>query len=212
MERSLSERRLCCVAGRPPGAQRRDRRHRGRLLPAQGSLRPHRGPGTQAPQRQVMSTMPDHLRPITIEIPVTWTPSRRSSFGRRSTRCARKSGPVTADNCKNCLPSSGATQLSMIMTSVLGISSNRLIVQRLSHRPQRPSCCSIETAIPPPRPAPAHAVARSGGPGCPQGIAVGDASRPGRPRARRHSRRRYGRLCPIPDPPRPTTAGSISAV
>ena len=64
---------------------------------------------------------------------------------------------------------------------------------RLNHRPQRPSCCSIKTAILPSRPARAHAVARSGGPGCPQGIAVGDAQRPGRLRARRHSHRRDGR-------------------
>ena len=26
-----------------------------------------------APRHQVMSTMPDHLRPIMVEIPVTWT-------------------------------------------------------------------------------------------------------------------------------------------
>jgi hypothetical protein len=98
------------------------------------------------------------------------------------------------------LPNSGAIQLSMTVTSVLGRStSNRLIIQRLIHQPQRPSCCSIKTAIPPSRPAPVHAVARSGGPGCPQGIAVGDASRPARPRARRHSHRRDGRLCPTPD-------------
>ena len=44
-----------------------------RILSAQGSPRPRRCAGTQAPRRQVMSTTPDHLRPITIEIPVTWT-------------------------------------------------------------------------------------------------------------------------------------------
>ncbi len=73
MERSLSERRLRRLAGRPSSAQRRDRRHRGRFLSAQGSPRPRRCPGTQAPRHQVMSTMPDHLRPIMVEIPVTWT-------------------------------------------------------------------------------------------------------------------------------------------
>ena len=68
-----------------------------------------------------------------------------------------------------------------------------LVAQRLNYRPQRPSCCSIKTAILPSRPARANAVARSGGPGCPQGIAAGDAQRPGRLRARRHSHRRDGR-------------------
>jgi hypothetical protein len=43
-----------------------------------------------------------------------------------------------------------------------------------------------------------NAVARSGGPGCPQGIAAGGAQRPRRPRARLHSHRRDGRRC---DPP-----------
>ncbi len=43
---------------------------------AQGSPRPRRCPGTQTPRRQVMSTMLDHLRPITVEIPVTWTPEQ----------------------------------------------------------------------------------------------------------------------------------------
>ncbi len=82
----------------------------------------------------------------------------------------------------------------MTVTRVLGLStSNRLIVQRLNHRPQRPSCCSIKTAILPSRPARAHAVARSSSPGCPQGIAVGGAQRPGRLQARRHSHRRDGR-------------------
>ena len=90
-------------------------------------------------------------------------------------------------------------QTSTTVTRVLGIStSNRPIVQRLNHRPQRPSCCSIKTAILPSRPARAHAVARSGSPGCPQGIAVGGAQRPGRLRARRHPHRRDGRQC---DPP-----------
>ena len=51
----------------------------------------------------------------------------------------------------------------------------------------------LKTAILPSRPARANAVARSGGPGCPQGIAAGDAQRPGRLRARRHSHRRDGR-------------------
>src|SRR5580700_295321 len=126
-------------------------------------------------------------------------PSRRSPFGRCSTSCARKSGSATAANCRICWPRSSDAPTSTTVTQVLGIStSNRPIVQRLNRRPQRPSCCSIKTAILPSRPARAHAVARSGGPGCPQGIAVGDAQRPGRLRARRHSHRRDGRQC---DPP-----------
>jgi hypothetical protein len=57
----------------------------------------------------------------------------------------------------------------------------------------RPSCGSIKTAIPSSRPARTGAGARSGGPGCPKGIAVGGAQRPGRPRARRHPQRTDGR-------------------
>jgi hypothetical protein len=145
-----------------------------------------------------MSTMPDHLRPITVEIPVTWTADRRSPFGRCSTHCATKSGSVTAANCKICWPRSSDAQASTGMR-VLGLStSDRLIVHHLKHRPQRPSCCSIKTAILPSRPARAHAVARSSSPGCPQGIAEGDAQRPGRLRARRHSHRRDGRRCDSP--------------
>jgi hypothetical protein len=66
-----------------------------------------------------MSTMPDRLRPITIEIPLTWTAEQALAVWECSTRCARKSGPVTAANCNNCWPRSGAIQLSMIVRRVL---------------------------------------------------------------------------------------------
>ena len=86
--------------------------------------------------------MPDHLPPITVEIPVTWTAEQALAVWE-----------MRSD-----------AQASTMVARVLGLStSNRLIVQRLNHRPQRPSCCSIKTAILPSRPTPATAVARSGG-------------------------------------------------
>jgi hypothetical protein len=81
-----------------------------------------------------MSTTPDHLRQITIEIPVTWTAEQLSPFGRCSTNCAQKSGPVTDANCKICWLKSGDAQPSTTVTRILGRStSNRLSIQRLNH-------------------------------------------------------------------------------
>ena len=80
MARGVPQRRLRRLAGRPSRAQRRDRRHRGRILSPQGSPRTHRTARPPAPRRQVMSTPPEpsqppaHLRPLTVEIPLTWTP------------------------------------------------------------------------------------------------------------------------------------------
>jgi hypothetical protein len=146
-----------------------------------------------------MSTMPDHLRPITVEIPVTWTAEQALAVWEMLDELRQKIWSVIAPNCKICWPRSGDAQPSTTVTQIPAIStSDRLIVQRLNHRPKRLSCCSIKTAVLPSRPARAHAVARSGGPGCPQGIAAGGAQRPGRLRARRHSHRRDGRRCEPP--------------
>jgi hypothetical protein len=150
-----------------------------------------------------MSTMPDHLRPITVEIPVTWTAEQALAVWEMLDQLREKIWARYSSNCKICWPRSSDALTSTTVTRVVGLStSNRLIVQRLNHRPQRPSCCSIKTAILPSRPARTHAVARSGSPGCPQGIAVGGAQRPGRLRARRHPHRRDGRQrTPIDRPP-----------
>jgi hypothetical protein len=133
------------------------------------------------------------MRPITVEIPVTWTAEQALAVWEMLDELREKIWPATAANCKICWPRRSDAPTSTTVTWVLGIStSSHLITRRLNHRPQRPSCCSIKTAILPSRPARAHAVARSGGPGCPQGIAEGGVQRPGRLRARRHSHRRDG--------------------
>src|SRR5271166_5885758 len=80
MARGVPKRRMRRLAGRPSPAQLRDRRHRRRMLPPQGSSRSHRTARTTASRGQIMSTPPDgpqlpaHLRPLTVEIPRTWTP------------------------------------------------------------------------------------------------------------------------------------------
>ena len=77
----------------------------------------------------------------------------------------------------------------------------------------QPSCGSIKTAILSSRPASADAVARSGGPGCPTGTAVGGAQRPGRPRARRHSHAETdadSRRAPGPDDPVDASAAPLN--
>jgi hypothetical protein len=143
-----------------------------------------------------MSTMPDHLRPITIEIPVTWTAEQALAVWEMLNELREKIWARYSCQLQDLLAEEQRCEASTTVTRVLGLStSNRLIVQRLNHRPQRPSCCSIKTAILPSRPARPHAVARSGSPGCPQGIAAGGAQRPGRLRARRHPHRRDGRQC-----------------
>jgi hypothetical protein len=79
----------------------------------------------------------------------------------------------------------------------------------------RPSCGSIKTAILSSRPASGDAAARSGGPGCPTGTALGGAQCPGRPRARRHSQCRDGRRFRIghgPDDSVDASAASLQIV
>jgi hypothetical protein len=53
-----------------------------------------------------MSTMPDHLRPITVEIPVTWTAQQALAVYQMLDELREKISPVTAANCKICWPSS----------------------------------------------------------------------------------------------------------
>jgi hypothetical protein len=130
-------------------------------------------PDTQAPRRQVMSILPDHLRPITVE-------SSRHLDGRTGARRLGNASRIAGD----CWPRSSDAQASTKVTRVVGTPTlNRQSVLRLNHRPERPSCCSIKMAIVASRPALTPAVARSCGPGCPQGIAAGGAQRPGRRRA-----------------------------
>ena len=82
MARGLPQRRLRRLAGRPPGAQRRDRRHRGRILSR--SRRPANAPSSApasaaAPSHEQVAAAPPscrHLRPITVEIPASWTPEQ----------------------------------------------------------------------------------------------------------------------------------------
>jgi hypothetical protein len=146
-----------------------------------------------------MSTMPDHLRPITVEIPATWTAEQALAVWeildelrqKIWARYSRQLQDLLADE-QRCAGVDDGDAGSW--TIDFGLPDR----PSPDHRAQRPSCCSIKTAILPSRPARVHAVARSGGPGCPQGIAAGDAQRPGRLRARRHSHRRDGRQC---DPP-----------
>ena len=149
-----------------------------------------------------MRTMPDHLRPITVEIPVTWTAEQALAVWEMLDELRQKIWVRYSSQLQDLLAEQQlCPKTSTTLTRVVGLStSNRLIVQRLTRRPQRPSCCSIKTAILPSRPARAHAVARSGSPGCLQGIAEGGAQRPGRLRARLHSHRRDGRRSDRPLP------------
>jgi hypothetical protein len=71
-----------------------------------------------------MSTMPDHLRPIMVEIPVTWTAEQALAVWEMLDELRRKSGPVTAANCKICWPSSSDAQASTTVTRVLGLSTS----------------------------------------------------------------------------------------
>ena len=81
-----------------------------------------------------MSTMPDHLRPITIEIPVTWTAEQALAVWEMLDELREKSGPVTAANCKICWPRSNDAQPSTTVTRIIGLwTSNRLSIQRLNH-------------------------------------------------------------------------------
>jgi hypothetical protein len=81
-----------------------------------------------------MSSMPDHLRPITVEIPVTWTAEQALAVYRMLDELREKIWPVTAANCKICWPSTSDAQASTTVTRVLGLStSNHTIVQRLNH-------------------------------------------------------------------------------
>ena len=100
--RGLPQRRLRRLADRPPGAQRRDHRHRGRILPPQGSARTHRTARPPAPRRQIMSTRPmppagrcSSSRPLGRQ-------SRRSPCSNCSTSCATGSGPSTVIRSRPC--------------------------------------------------------------------------------------------------------------
>ena len=80
----------------PSSAQRRDRRHRGRFLSAQGSPRPRRCRARKrrgAPSRRPQC--PNYIcARLWSKSPSPGQPSRRLPSTRCSTNCARKSGPL----------------------------------------------------------------------------------------------------------------------
>src|ERR1700674_3631803 len=77
MARGLSKRRLRRLPGRSPVPQRRDPRHRGRILSPQGGPGTSRAAGSPTPQSQVMTKTSNGL-PLTIplNIPAYWTPEQ----------------------------------------------------------------------------------------------------------------------------------------
>jgi hypothetical protein len=81
--RRVPQCRLRGVADRPPRPQFRGHHHRRRSLSPQGSPGARRAAGAQAPRCQPESQpsdtsrpMPAHLRPLTVDIPRTWTPEQ----------------------------------------------------------------------------------------------------------------------------------------
>jgi hypothetical protein len=78
-----------------------------------------------------MSTTPDHLRPITIEIPVTWTAEQALAVWEILDELRRKIWARYSCNCKICWPRSSHAHTSTTVIQLLGMStSNRLIAQR----------------------------------------------------------------------------------
>ena len=78
-----------------------------------------------------MSTMPDHLRPITVEIPVTWTAEQALAVWEMLDQLREKIWSVTAANCKICWPRSSDALTSTTVTRVVGLAT--------SNTPDRPA-------------------------------------------------------------------------
>jgi hypothetical protein len=138
-----------------------------------------------------MSTMPDHLRPITVEIPVNWTAGQALAVWEILDELRKKIWARYSCQLQDLLAEEQRCADVDEVTRLLGIStSERLIDQRDRNdhpvvRSRRPSWRPDLRA---------------------QRIAEGGAQRPRRLRARRHPHRRDGRRRERPDRWRPPRA------